>query len=384
MRKDGTADSIFRSFWMGGFEGACHINSLGRRLDMVAATQHDLYVDEDYARLSEVGIQVARESLRWPLIEWAGRFDFSSLIPMLRAANRYGVQVIWTLCHYGWPEDLDLLSPAFVDRFARFSGAAARFIADHSEWSPLYSPVNEISFICWAVCCSGLMHPYPACAGGRDHELKRQLVRAAIAAIEAIWDVNPRARIVHIDPLIHVIAPPDRPDLAEAARAERDSMFEAWDMLRGSRDEDLGGDPKYLDLIGVNYYHCNQWECLTQDRLHWHLEDPRRQPLHRLLQEVYERYRTPLLIGETSHVGVGRGQWIREIGAEVDLAQRLGIPIEGICLYPIIDRTDWDNDSHWHNSGLWDLVPDEDGRLQRVINQSYWADLRETQRLLGR
>ena len=36
------------------------------------------------------------------------------------------------------------------------------------------------------------MFPY---ARGRDGELKRQLVRAAIAAAEAIWDVDRRARI---------------------------------------------------------------------------------------------------------------------------------------------------------------------------------------------
>jgi len=373
----------FESFWMGGFEGACHINSLGQRLDMVAATHHDRYVECDYARLLDAGIRVARESVRWPLIEHAGGFDFASLLPMIRAADRHGIQVIWTLCHYGWPDDLDLFSPAFVDRFARFSRATARFIADHSDALPLYSPINEISFICWAICRSHTMHPYPARAAGCDHELKRQLVRAAIAAIEAVWEVDSRARIVHIDPLIHVIAPPDRPDLEEAARTERNSMFEAWDMLRGSRDEDLGGDAKYLDIIGVNYYHSNQWEFLTDNRLYWHQKDPRRVSLHCLLQEVYERYRVPLLIGETSHVGQGRGQWIREIARETERALELGVPVEGICLYPIIDRTDWDNDQHWHNSGLWDLIPDDRGDLLRVLNEPYWTDLREAMRHLG-
>ncbi|MGZ8975710.1 hypothetical protein, partial [Methylomagnum sp.] len=312
------------------------------------------------------------------------QFDFSSLAPMLDAANRHGVQVVWTLCHYGWPDDLDLFSPAFVRRFVRFVGEVARYIADHSNAEPLYSPINEISFICWAVCHSALMYPYAVHCKGRDNELKRQLVRAAIEAIEAVWEVDPRSRIVHVDPIIHVVAPSNRPDLADAALAERDSMFEAWDMLRGSRDQDLGGDPKYLDIIGVNYYHSNQWEHHTNDRLHWHLGDARRMPLHCLLQEVHERYRVPLLIGETSHIGEGRAQWIREIGEEAHRAQELGVPIEGVCLYPIIDRTDWDNDAHWHNSGLWDLVADERQGLRRVLNPDYWAAFQETQRRLWR
>lgn len=375
--------ALFKSLWMAGFEGASHINSSGRRLDMVHATQHDLLVDSDYAMLREFGIQVVRESVRWHLIERGGRFDFSSLAPMLAAANQQGIQVNWTLCHYGWPDDLDLFSPAFVHRFARFAGEVARYIADHSNAEPLYSPINEISFICWAVCHSDLMYPYAVHSKGRDGELKRQLVRASIAAIESVWEVDPRARIVHVDPIIHIIAPVGRPDLESAARAQRDSMFEAWDMLCGTRDQDLGGHPKYLDILGVNYYHSNQWEYLTNDRLHWHLQDSRRVPLHRLLHEVHQRYGVPMIIGETSHVGSGRGEWVREIAAEVCLARQQGVPVEGICLYPIVDRTDWENDHHWHNSGLWDVAADAEGVLRRVINQDYLADFLEAQRHLA-
>ena len=52
------------------------------------------------------------------------------------------------------------------------------------------------------------MFPY---AHGRDGELKRQLVRAAIAGIEAIWAVDPRARMVFPEPLIHNVPPRWRP-----------------------------------------------------------------------------------------------------------------------------------------------------------------------------
>lgn len=378
-----SAPALFKSFWMAGFEGASHINSSGKRLDMVQATQHDRLVEADYAMLREAHIRVVRESMRWHLIERHGRFDFSTLAPMLRAANAQGVQVLWTLCHYGWPEDLELFSPEFPGRFARFCAAVAGYIADHSNAEPFYSPINEISFICWAVCHSDLMSPYSVGSHGRDDELKRQLVRASIESIEAVWAVDPRARIVHVDPIIHVIAPPGRPDLAEAARRQRDSMFEAWDMLRGSRDGDLGGAPKYLDIIGVNYYHSNQWEYLTNDRLFWHLGDPRRVPLRDLLREVHERYRVPIIVGETSHVGGGRAQWVREIADEVCAARRMGVPLEGVCLYPIVDRTDWENDQHWHNSGLWNVEPDGQGGLRRVADAPYLAELLAAQRRLA-
>src|ERR671927_74419 len=51
--------SLFRSFWMAGFESSLHINKYGVRLDMIAATQHDRFIDEDYARLLEFDLRTA-------------------------------------------------------------------------------------------------------------------------------------------------------------------------------------------------------------------------------------------------------------------------------------------------------------------------------------
>jgi hypothetical protein len=185
---------------------------------------------------------------------------------------------------------------------------------------------------------------------------------------------------VQVEPVIHVMAPRDRPDLVERAAAQRAGQFEAWDMIAGHMEPELGGQPKYLDIMGLNYYHSNQWEH-PDLRLRWE-DDPRDErwvPLHQLLAEIYNRYQRPLFIGETSHFGVGRGLWLREIYDEVKTAIRNGVPMEGITLYPIIDRPDWDDITHWHNSGLWDLVPDEQGVLQRVLYEDYAAVLREIQ-----
>src|SRR5215203_3984451 len=174
--------SIFSSFWMGGFESACHINRHGRRLDMIAATQHDRFVEDDYARLREVGMTSARDVVRWHLIERTpGVYDFSSLDPMLAAAKRHGIQVNWDLCHYGWPDDLDIFAPEFVDRFARFCGAVARHVREKSDAVPLDTPMNESSFFGWAAGAVAWFRPF---ATGRGAELKHQLIRACIAGIE--------------------------------------------------------------------------------------------------------------------------------------------------------------------------------------------------------
>jgi beta-glucosidase/6-phospho-beta-glucosidase/beta-galactosidase len=374
-----TSSRLFRSFWLAGFESACHINRRGERLDLVTATQHDRELEADYARVRELGFGGVRESVRWHLVDRGAEvaLDFSTVQPLLDAARQEQVQILWTLCHYGWPEDVQLFSPEFVHRFARYCGALARVVAEQGDEPPCYTPINEISFFSWAAAEVGYMYPF---LRGRGAELKRQLVRAAIAGMEAILAVEPRARFIHVDPLIHVVTPHDRPELAHAAAEQRASQFDGFDMLAGRLHPELGGRPGYLDVVGVNFYHANQWEYPDQ-RLRWEdtPRDPRWSPLHRLLQEVHERYRRPMIISETSHFGEGRGRWLREVAQEVATARELGVPLEGLCVYPIIDRPDWDDPTRWHNSGVWDLCRSADGRLERVLCEEYVEELRAAQ-----
>jgi beta-glucosidase/6-phospho-beta-glucosidase/beta-galactosidase len=371
---------LFPSFWLAGFESACHVNRRGERLDLVRATQHDLQIREDYARVRALGLLAVRESVRWHLIDRGGHLDFSTVAPVVAAARAEGLRVLWTLCHYGWPDDVDLFGGAFVERFARYAAGLARVVSDSGEAEPWYNPINEISFFAWAAAEVGYIHPH---AVGRGAELKRQLVRASLAAMDAIREVDPRARFLHVDPLIHVVTPRGRPDLARAAADQRASQFDAWDMLAGGHCSELGGHPRYLDVMGLNFYHANEWE-YPDRRLRWEdtPRDPRWVPLRRLLAEVYHRYGRPLVLSETSHFGAGRARWIREVAEEAAAARAEGIPLEGVCVYPVIDRPDWDDPDHWHNSGLWDLRPGAHGRLERVACDEYVAELREVQRAL--
>lgn len=371
--------SLFRSFWMAGFESATHITDCSERLDMLAATQHDQLVDEDYARLRTVGIRTARDTMRWHLIERAtGRFDFSSVRPFVEAARRHDVQVIWDLLHYGTPCGVELHDPAFPQRLAAFAHAAATFLRREGITAPLFTPVNEISFFSWAAGEVGWFYPY---GRGRGYELKRQLVRAWVCAVDAIRRVDAAARIVSVEPLIHNVPPRGLPDIDGLAAAQRASQWEAWDMIAGRRDPDLGGREDLLDIVGVNFYHDNQWEVPGGEKIAWHVQprDPRWVPFHRLVIEAHDRYRRPIVVGETSHVGIGRAEWLREMTDEVCLALQAGVPLEGVCLYPIIDRFEWDDPAHWHHSGLWDLERQGDGSLRRVICAPYAEQLARSQ-----
>ncbi|SDG43156.1 MULTISPECIES: NAD(P)-binding protein [unclassified Duganella] len=344
----------FASFWQAGYEGADHVNHAGRPLDMNAETGHLERARADYALLHDFGIRTVRESAGWRLCERDGQFDFSILDARLQAAQELGLQVCWTFCHYGWPDDLDVYSDEFVPRFVRYCTELAKYLKPWTGDTPVYSPINEISFQSWGLSVHMFrvknMHEPRAAEEG-----KRQLVRATIAGCDAIWQVSPGARILQCDPLIHVIAPPGRPDWTDQAAGWRASQFDAWDMLCGRREPALGGAERYLDIIGGNYYHSNQWESGTNLRLWWHLDDPRRQPLHQALLELQQRYQRPLLLAETSHVGSGRGVWIRQMAEQAALAVQHGVDLRGVCLYPVIDRPDWDHADHWHKSGLWDV-----------------------------
>ncbi|CDG84840.1 NAD(P)-binding protein [Janthinobacterium agaricidamnosum] len=380
MADDDNAAAPFLSYWQAGYEGADHVTHAGLALDMNRTTGHLDRVAEDYALLHQFGIRTVRESIGWRLAERDGRFDFSSLRQRASIARDLGLQICWTFCHYGWPDDVDLFSPQFAPRFARFCRAAAEYLAPFSGAAPIYSPINEISFTSWGLSvhmfrCLNMDHEHPG------HHGKRQLVRATIAGCDAIWQVHPQARILQCDPLIHVIAPPDNPAWDNSAHVWREAQFEAWDMLCGRIEPELGGAERYLDLIGLNYYHSNQWESGSNLRLWWHLGDARRLPLHVLQKEVFERYQRPLLLAETSHVGSGRGVWIREMAEQAALAMQHGTDLRGICIYPVIDRPDWEDPNFWHHSGLWDVGLGAPDGLQRNLSAPYAMGLRQAQSL---
>jgi hypothetical protein len=321
--------SLFDSYFLGGFECSTHRRRNGRRLDLLATTGHDRAVAQDYRWMVQHDIRTVRDGIRWHLIETSpGGYDWSSFLPMLHASRDVGVRVIWDLCHYGWPDDIDIWTPAFVERFSRFARAVAELVRNETDTIPFYCPVNEISFWAWAGAEVARFNPL---ARGRGLELKHQLVRAAIAAIEAIWSVDSRARIVQVDPVIHVVARPDRPSDRKAAEDHRRAQFQAWDMLSGRLWPGLGGHPKYLDILGVNYYSDNQW-FLGGGTIE--LGHPLYRPFRDILAEVFQRYERPLFVAETGAESAARAPWLRYVAGEVHAAVEAGIRVERVCLSP--------------------------------------------------
>jgi len=371
--------SPFPSFFMGGFECSTAILPDGRRLDVIAASQHDAQVASDYRLLREAGLLTVREAVRWPLAERGGDVDLSSLVPMVRALREEGLTAIWDLFHYGYPEDVDLFSHEFPARFAAYCGRVAAFLARELPPPRFYTPINEISYFSYAAGEAGLFAPF---ARGRGTELKRQLVRAALSAFTAIRRADSSARFVQVDPLIHLVPPCDGPDLAPAVvRFNREVVFQTWLMLSGRAEPELGGSEEALDIVGLNLYRLCQWEYERPGRF---LEpsDARWTPVREMLRDAWERLGHPLIIAETGENGPRRPGWLRYLVEEVQAAREMGVPIWGLCWYPAVSCPDWHDPTSIFPAGLWDVVP-VGSALERVPVDPLLGELQAARRGLA-
>ncbi|TYZ13502.1 amine oxidase [Hymenobacter lutimineralis] len=375
----------FQSFWMAGYECTDQQNCFGHRVDFLPLTGHLQLIEQDYQDLQSFNLGTVREGIRWSQVEKAPyQYDWSTVAEMLAAGQRNGIQQVWDLCHFGYPDDLTPLHPMFARRFAALCRA---FVAFYRSVRPadelIVTPINEVSFMSWLGGDARGTVPY--CVG-QGWEVKYGLMRAYIEGVAALREADPTVRIMTTEPLIHIV-PPLNASRADKQRAKEftEHQFQAVDMLCGRMCPELGGKPEYLDILGFNYYYNNQWELHTHHRLNWVNEpyDPRWKPMSALLRMAYKRYRKPIVLSETSHPGMDRPSWMQMVGEECVQVLRQGIPLWGVCLYPILDRPDWDHlDRDWHRSGLWDAVLRPDGPPVRVLHEPYAEALREAQALV--
>lgn len=380
-RKDG----IFPTFFLSGFECSTFLwKDVGRR-DLCDETRHREHADEDYAMLRPLGIAVAREGIPWPLVDKGGTYDFSYIDEFIAAQRRHQILPIWDLCHYGYPDDVDPYSEEFAVRFADYARAAAEYVTSRGHHGPhFFTPMNEITFFGYMAGEWAWAAPF-----GKDRETRRRftlaLCTADIAGVKAIRQVVPDARMVHIDPLIHVVPPRDRPDLADAARREAcDDAFFAFDVISGQRHPEAGGSPEILDIVGFNNYSFGQME-YREEGPHAALEpgDPRIRPLCDLIEEGAKRYNRPVIVAETSGLKGGRPDWLNDVVHESLAAVNRGVDLHGVCLFPAVDMPDW-HTGEWLHNGIADLELLPSGALMRRPFVPYVEALHDWQRRLNR
>ncbi|MBD3581277.1 glycoside hydrolase family 1 protein [Flavobacterium selenitireducens] len=367
--------AIFKSFLMGGFECADHVNRSGDRINLLKETQHDLRVEDDYIALTKLGINVVREGICWSAVELApGLFDFSEVGNRMSCAEKHGIQQIWDLIHFGYPDGLYPTHPHFCDRFEQLCIAFADFHSAFSQQQLFVVPINEISFLSWH---SGDARGTVPFAVNSGWDMKYHLAKAAILGIRALKETVPDCRIVLVEPLvkIHGTLGQDALEVFEM----NEHQFQAMDIIAGRICPELGGSEDYLDILGFNYYWNCQWEIGTGS-LPWPEESfNRRTDLSQLLGLAYARYQKPMFLSETGHFGIGRVEWLSEILAECHKAIRAGVPLLGMCIYPVIDRPDWDDLSVYFDCGIYDL----DRNKNRIPHEGSLKTILLMQKMIG-
>jgi hypothetical protein len=380
-RQPAPGEGIFPTFFFAGFECSTFVWRDGQRKDYVSLTGHDKHVRRDYEALKDLGIGTVREAIRWPFVDQGGgKYDWSGVQPFVDAANEYQITAIWDLCHYGFPDGCDPFSEDCLKRYADYCRAVTEFLKPQRNKILYFTPINEITFFSGAGTDMGWMYPF---AKGRYPEFTRALCRLAIEGAKAIREVAPDARMVHVDPLIYEVPPPDRPDLADEAWHETyEVAFEAWDMLYGKLAPELGGSPEILDIVGVNVYNFSQAQMNPDgSRAVLGPRDERRKPLHEMLKVAWDRYHRPVIIGETSGHQDHRAEWFCMVMEESLTALNDGVDLQGICLFPCVDMPDWQS-GEWAQIGMFDISDDES--FERSPCDPYIEELKRWQKILDR
>lgn len=147
-------------------------------------------------------------------------------------------------------------------------------------------------------------------------------------------------------------------------------------MLAGRLAPELGGSPAHLDIVGLNFYYNNQW---FRSGTTIPFGNQAFRPLRSMLREVSARYARPMLLTETGSESPNGAGWLRYVGGEVRAARRDGLPVGGVCLYPVMDYPGWDNDRHCHCG----LLRTDDGWRTRTLDEELLDQLFEEQDLLA-
>ena len=364
-----SAQPLFRSFWLAGYDVADHRPGIRAAADAFDVADYCARVDADYEAASTAGIACVREAIGWRRVTRGRGFDFETVVLRAERARRCGLQVVWTLCHDGWPGDVDVCGADFSERFRAFATAAARVLAPYAGPEPaIYTPINEISFLAWAAAETALVGPLRSELRNRSYEVKQTLVRAALGACDAIRAIDPDARFLHVESETSAVAD---------VHARRAVLFRAFDMLTGRLEPQLGGDPSYVDAVGIHCHRGMQPWRGTHDAAAERTREAPPLAVHRLLQEVHARYGRPLVVAETAPSPARRTAWLREIGEEIGKAMELRVPIVAASVSRIVERPAWEDPRDWRGRRLWDVLLHGRDAVPRVPDSAYEQALRD-------
>jgi len=345
-------------------------------VDELLSTGHAARAD-DVDHLARLGVSAVRYPVLWERtvpVE-GGAPDWAFPDERLGRLRDLGVTPIVGLVHHGsGPRHTSLLDESFASGLARF----ARSVAERYPWVTDYTPVNEPLTTARFSALYGHWYPHARSDAAFVRALLVQC-RAIRAAMRAIRDVVPGARLVQTEDLGTVSA---TPALADQARFENGRRLWSLDLLTGridarhrardwllgvgaSKDEldDFVAAPCPPDVIGLNHY-------VTSDRFldervalypagarggngrlaYADVEAVRVRGAgvssHRsLLELLWRRYALPLAITEVHLGGAPEEQvrWLHDAWNGAAAARARGADVRAVTVWSAFGACDWDS-----------------------------------------
>jgi beta-glucosidase/6-phospho-beta-glucosidase/beta-galactosidase len=323
--------------------------------DVAETTGHTLRWREDIDLLRSCGVSQLRYPVRWHRIETErGAFDWTQTDEILRYIEEAGMAVIVDLVHH-------TSYPRWVESFAdpAFGPALVRYVEEFSKRYPRvagYTIFNE-PLTTFLLC--GQAGIWPPRLHGLEGFLMlvRNVFPALIEASRLLREALPAASHVYVDVCEHHTS--STAQGATFAGWANDRRFFLTDLFLGHELDrerpfvrevmQIGGEdilqfaPGRIDVLGLDYYAHNQW-CWEEPGV-GSTCPPAPVPLSKLIQEYWERYRLPCVLGETNIRGFpsDRSTWLKYTLEQCELARAAGVPLGGYCWFPFVDSCDWDS-----------------------------------------
>jgi dTDP-4-dehydrorhamnose reductase len=403
----------------GGFE--CTVSRVGDTyIDQLELTGHADRID-DIDRVASLGVRSVRYPLLWERIAPDGvdSADWSWADERLARLHAHGMTPVAGLMHHGsGPRDTSLEDSDLPVKLARYAHACARRYPWVEAFTPVNEPLTTARF-------SGLYaHWYP------HHRDDRAFVRMLInecfairAAMRAIREVTPAARLVQTEDLGHVHA---SDGVCDQADFENERRWLTWDLLCGkvvrghpmyaylrqhgatARElSDLAHEPCPPNVIGIDHYVTSE-RYLDEDidayppacrggngrdryadvevaRVHPEL----RRGAAALLRETWQRYGIPIVVTE-AYLSCDdereRVRWLIEMWNAAIAARSGGCDVRAVTAWALFGARGWDvlstcNDGRY-DAGAFDIAAGEPGvpaetalaRAIRALAYHGWYD----------
>ncbi len=374
-----------------------------RALDEYELTQHYQHWHADLGLVKEAGATMVRWGIPWYRVNPAPdvwRWDW--LDRVVARFQELDLEPIVDLMHYGTPTWLDnqFVNAAYPQAVAEYAGRVAqRYRGALNVFTPLNEPMLNILHC-------GEFGYWPPHLRGDDGfvQVLRPISRGIVHTQDAIAEASGGdATFVHVEASFRFDGDTDVEEYRDQVEHLRHRAFLVEDLVTGGvgpdhplvpylarhgfTDTDLAWAREHTaipDVMGVNYYPAISADRFTAGEAHTGgpldirpRMDAGVEGLEEVLTAYADRYHRPVFLTETSVVGTveERIRWLDQSVAHVHALRAGGLDIVGYTWWAVIDMIEWTYreghlppEAYLMPMGLWDLVPDEIGQLQRRRN----------------